>query len=98
MKHLSKLFLLALMALSLAACGNPRGAAIEREVTKEAAAPDADIAVYPVTRAFLPSVAQWPNTGECAMAGSVLAEDRPPRSSAPVIGYILFGTAATTRC
>lgn len=65
MKHLSKLFLSALMALSLAACSNlPRGAAIQKEVTKEAAAPDADIAVYPVTRAFLPSIAQWPRNGD----------------------------------
>ncbi|MEP3765144.1 MAG: polysaccharide biosynthesis/export family protein, partial [Marinomonas sp.] len=65
MKYLSKLFLSALMALSLAACSNlPRGAAIQKEVTQEATTPDADIAVYPVTRAFLPSVAQWPRTGD----------------------------------
>ena len=65
MTHLCKLFLSALLAATLAACGTlPRGAAIEREVTQDATTPDADIAVYPVTRAFLPSVAQWPRTGE----------------------------------
>ena len=65
MKQVSKLFLTALMALTLAACGSlPRGAAIEKEVTQDATAPESDIAVYPVTRAFLPSIAQWPRTGE----------------------------------
>jgi len=64
MKQLSKLFLLALLAMSVASCGAlPRGAAIEKEVTQDASAPESDIAVYPVTRAFLPSVAQWPRTG-----------------------------------
>lgn len=64
MKHMSKLFLSALLAVTLAACSAlPRGAAIEKEVTQDATEPGSDIAVYPVTRAFLPSVAQWPRTG-----------------------------------
>ena len=63
MKHLSKLFLSILLASSLAACANlPRGAAIQKEVTRAAETPDADIAVYPVTHAFLPHVAHWPRT------------------------------------
>lgn len=63
MKHLSKLFLSILLASSLAACANlPRGAAIQKEVIRSAETPDADIAVYPVTHAFLPHVAHWPRT------------------------------------
>ena len=53
---------LAMLALSLAACSNlPRGAAVEREILETADAPDTDIAVYPVTRAFLPSYTTWPS-------------------------------------
>ena len=53
-----------LLTLSLAACSSlPRGAAVESEILRTADAPDADIAVYPVTRAFLPSVQHWPATG-----------------------------------
>ncbi|UWR22565.1 polysaccharide export protein [Sulfitobacter sp. S190] len=51
--------------LLLAACSTlPRGAAVEREITRTADAPDADFALYPITRAFLPSVAEWPATGQ----------------------------------
>ena len=64
MKHMSKLFLSALLAVTLAACSAlPRGAAIEKEVTQDATEPGSDIAVYPVTRAFLPSLATWPRPG-----------------------------------
>ncbi|TMM52705.1 polysaccharide biosynthesis/export family protein [Sulfitobacter sabulilitoris] len=42
----------------------PRGAAVESEILKSADDVDADFAIYPVTRSFLPSVAQWPRTGE----------------------------------
>ena len=53
-----------LITASLVACGTlPRGAAVEREITETADDPDTNIAVYPVTRAFLPSVKQWPGTG-----------------------------------
>ena len=59
-----KYFVVALLALTLSACGTlPRGAAIEREVLKTRGEPTTDIAVYPVTRAFLPSVKEWPETG-----------------------------------
>lgn len=84
MKHFSKLFLTVLLALTLAACGAlPRGAAIEKEVTRGATEPESDIAVYPVTRAFLPSIAQWPRTGESrhawigASRGSIAQVIRP---------------------
>ncbi len=54
-----------ILSVALAACsGLPRGAAIEREVLKTQNEPTTDIAVYPVTRAFLPSIAQWPRTGQ----------------------------------
>ncbi|MEM6303999.1 MAG: polysaccharide biosynthesis/export family protein [Pseudomonadota bacterium] len=54
------------LAVSLAACGNlPRGAAVEEEITENADAVDSDIAVYSVTRAFLPSYDRWPsNNGQ----------------------------------
>ncbi len=52
------------LSLALAACGNlPRGAAVEKEILASADDPEPDIAVYPVTRAFLPSVAKWPHNG-----------------------------------
>lgn len=60
-----KHFLWVLVVLGLAACGSlPRGAAVEREILETADEPDSDIAVYPVTRAFLPSVKEWPRTGQ----------------------------------
>jgi polysaccharide export outer membrane protein len=42
----------------------PRGAAIEREILGTAEEPNPDIAVYPVTRTFLPLVKDWPRTGQ----------------------------------
>ncbi|MBB3994044.1 polysaccharide export outer membrane protein [Sulfitobacter undariae] len=65
MSRLPKHFILIALALTLAACGNlPRGAAIQSEITKGADTPEADFAVYPVTKAFLSSVKEWPSTGE----------------------------------
>ena len=42
----------------------PRGAAVDREILSSADDVDADFAIYPVTRNFLPSVAQWPRINE----------------------------------
>ncbi len=54
-----------LMVLGLTACTSlPRGGAVEKEILETSDAPDTDIAVYPVTRAFLPSVKKWPRTGQ----------------------------------
>lgn len=65
MGKLTRHILWVTLCVSVAACGNlPRGAAIEAEITKGADQPEADFAVYPVSKAFLPSVAEWPNTGE----------------------------------
>ncbi|MGJ8629235.1 MAG: polysaccharide biosynthesis/export family protein [Sulfitobacter sp.] len=59
-KHL----ILVTLTVALTACGSlPRGAAVEKEILKNADEPISDIAVYPVTRAFLPSVATWPRNG-----------------------------------
>ena len=65
MGKLFKSTFLVILALSVAACGNlPRGAAIEAEIVRGADDADADFAIYPVTKAFLPSVAHWPVTGD----------------------------------
>ncbi|MDF1728724.1 MAG: polysaccharide export protein [Sulfitobacter sp.] len=49
------------LTLILAACGGlPRGAAVERDVLAAASQPQPEIAVYPVTRAFLPLFKTWP--------------------------------------
>jgi polysaccharide export outer membrane protein len=62
-------FLLPLAALALAlapaACGRlPSGAPQSEEILREAGEPTADFALYPVTRAFLPTVEHWPPTGD----------------------------------
>lgn len=65
MGKLIKYTALIIVSLSLAACGTlPRGAAIQSEIIKGVDEPEADFAVYPVTKAFLPSLAEWPRTGE----------------------------------
>ena len=59
-----KHFIWVLLTMALAACSNlPRGAAVEKEILQTADDVDTEIAVYPVTRAFLPSVKEWPRTG-----------------------------------
>lgn len=65
MGNFTKYILWLALAVSVAACGTlPRGAALQSEITKDADNPEADFAVYPVSKAFLPSVAEWPSTGE----------------------------------
>ncbi len=61
----TKAALCILLSLTLTACGNlPRGAAIQSEIVKGAEEPDADFSVYPVSKTFLPTVSEWPHTGE----------------------------------
>ncbi|APG49367.1 polysaccharide biosynthesis/export family protein [Phaeobacter porticola] len=58
--------LLAALGLALlpAACGRlPGGAPASEEILKTADDADADFALYAVTRAFLPAVDHWPETG-----------------------------------
>jgi polysaccharide export outer membrane protein len=65
MGKITKYILWITLCVTVAACGTlPRGAAIQTEITKGADKPEADFAVYPVSKAFLPSVAEWPKTGE----------------------------------
>mgnify|MGYP003110792362 CR=1 FL=1 len=65
MRKLTSHAIWIVVSLTLAACGTlPRGAAIQSEIIKGANAPEADFAVYTVTKSFLPSVAAWPVTGE----------------------------------
>lgn len=51
------------LGLGLAACTLPRSAPVQKEMLRGANSDKADFAIYEVTRAFLPSVAQWPSTG-----------------------------------
>lgn len=65
MGKLTKYFLCVAISLAVTACGTlPRGAAIQAEIIKGADQPEADFAVYPVSKAFLPSLSEWPSTGE----------------------------------
>jgi polysaccharide export outer membrane protein len=61
----SAVFLIAALALTLSACARlPSGAPARAEILADETDPNADYAVYPVTRAFLPTVATWPLTGK----------------------------------
>lgn len=52
------------LAIFPAACGRlPGGAPASEEILSEAGSETAGFALYPVTRAFLPAVAQWPPAG-----------------------------------
>lgn len=52
----------AVVAL-LAGCSLPRGAAVQREILQAESSEAPGFAVYPVTRDFLPQVANWPGSG-----------------------------------
>ncbi|MBO6601627.1 MULTISPECIES: polysaccharide biosynthesis/export family protein [Paracoccaceae] len=64
MKRISRVGIVVLICLGLAACALPRGAPLEREILQGADDDAADFAVYAVTRDFLPTLAEWPLTGE----------------------------------
>lgn len=67
------------LALAPAACGRlPAGAPIVEDVTRAADEATADFAVYPVTRAFLPTATQWPATGDTERLGWI-PTSRGPR-------------------
>ncbi len=51
-----------ILALFLAACSLPRGAALQSEVIAAADEPDAPFSVYPVTRDTVGLFAKWPRT------------------------------------
>ena len=63
-KTLSLLAKMLVLGLVVAACGRlPAGAPVSEEVLRGANSATSEFAVYPVTRAFLPTVAAWPATG-----------------------------------
>lgn len=65
MSQIFKSLLCLTLSLGMAACANlPRGAALQSEVLKASDAETADFAVYPVTKTFLSTIADWPTTGE----------------------------------
>jgi len=56
---------ICLCALILTGCGRlPSGGPVREEIISASAEENADFAVYPVSRALLPAVAQWPATGK----------------------------------
>ncbi len=58
--------------LGLGACSSlPGSAPLEREILDAAEGSEIDFAVYPVTRSFLPFVAEWPVVGEPVLAWGV---------------------------
>lgn len=65
MRKLTKYIVCLALSVAVTACGTlPRGAAIQYEITRGVDSPEADFAVYPVSKAFLPNLSEWPNTGE----------------------------------
>ncbi|GAA6202859.1 polysaccharide biosynthesis/export family protein [Aquicoccus sp. SU-CL01552] len=64
---LNLLVILGLTALTIGCTARgrlPGGAPVREEVLRQSADETPDFAVYQVTRAFLPTVAQWPATGD----------------------------------
>ncbi len=53
----------AVIVALLAGCALPRGAALQSEVLRADSSAAPGFAVYPVTREFLPQVANWPGSG-----------------------------------
>ncbi|WP_121068173.1 polysaccharide biosynthesis/export family protein [Chachezhania antarctica] len=82
--------LLGIVALGLLpACGRlPSGGPVREEVVTQADTANAEFAVYPVTRAFLPTVAHWPPTGNTERL-SWLQASRGPLSQAIQPGDML---------
>ena len=75
----------------LAACSTvPRGAPLQVEIISQAESSDAEFAVYPVTRAFLPTVREWPVIGEPEMSW-------PRRDPGPSNNVILAGDRLNLR-
>ncbi len=65
MRLILKVFLALCPLIMLSACDDlPAGSAEREEILKQADTETGDFAVYPVTRAFLPTVKHWPSTGK----------------------------------
>jgi len=52
-----------ILMVFLSSCTLPRGAPIQSEIIHKSRTATPDLAIYPVTKGFLPTVAQWPTTG-----------------------------------
>jgi polysaccharide biosynthesis/export protein len=57
---LTRMFVLLFV---LSACSLPRGAALQSEILSKSKTQNPELAVYQVTKSFLPVVASWPKTG-----------------------------------
>lgn len=66
----------------LTACSLPRGAALQSEILSKSKSPNPEIAVYFVTKSFLPNVSRWPKTGTSNSGRWV---DRKHAGSTPII-------------
>lgn len=65
MGKFTKVFMSIALSVALTACGAlPRGAAIQSEITSGAKQVDADFALHSVSKTFLPTLTEWPTTGE----------------------------------
>lgn len=64
MNRLARFAAILLSTIALASCGLPRGAALQSEIVGSSDSAAVDFAVYPVTRALLPSVAEWPQVNQ----------------------------------
>lgn len=74
MNILPKIFVALALVSVLTSCSRlPGGAPASEEILKEANAETAQFALYSVTRAFLPTVAQWPATGKQEHLGWISA-------------------------
>lgn len=79
-RGLSAVVRLVLPCLVLTACTLPRGAALQSEIVSGAAEGTADFAVYPVSRAILPTLQHWPALG-ATPPRDWLAHKRGPASN-----------------
>ena len=78
MRFLTTALSLTVLCLLGAACSRlPAGAPVVEDVVKQSSEADADFALYPVTRAFLPTVAKWPGTGRQERLGWINASQGP---------------------
>ncbi len=66
----------------LTACSLPRGAALQSEILSKSRASNSELAVYHVTKSFLPIVADWPTTG---LIGSSRWLQHTHRGNTPII-------------
>ncbi|MBL4750689.1 MAG: polysaccharide export protein [Amylibacter sp.] len=62
------IFKAIILTILITACSLPRGAALQSEILSTSKASNSKLAVYPVTKEFLPIFAGWPATG---VSGSV---------------------------